>query len=297
MFKLYSKSISLIGLFLLLFLMGCSSDNNSEAGSSTSESNDKGEVELTLVEWDSEIASSHVVGKVLTDLGYDVTITPLDMAVMWESVASGQVDGMLAAWLPTDQAEQFKEYGDRVVDLGPSLEGAKTGLVVPEYMDINSIEDLDDQTDKVITGIDPGAGVVAAAKDAVDDYDNLDDFEVQTSSGGAMMTALEQAYENEEPIVVTGWSPHWKFIKYDLKYLEDPKLSFGEEEHINTMVREDLEEDKPEVYQVLDSFYWNTDDMEEVMLDISEGTTPEEAANKWVEENDDKVSEWTEGIE
>jgi glycine betaine/proline transport system substrate-binding protein len=29
-----------------------------------------------------------------------------------------------------------------VVDLGVNFEGAKTGLVVPEYMDITSIEDL-----------------------------------------------------------------------------------------------------------------------------------------------------------
>ena len=77
-----------------------------------------------------------------------------------------------------------------------------------------------------------------------------------------MATALGEAIENEEPIIVTGWSPHWKFAKYDLKYLDDPKGVFGEAETINTMVREGLENDMPEAYQVLDNFYWTPEDIE-----------------------------------
>ena len=117
--------------------------------------------------------------------------------------------------------------------------------------DVNSIEDLADHADKTITGIEPGAGVVAAAERAVEEYPNLEGWEVQTSSSGAMATALGQAYENEEEIVVTGWTPHWKFQKYELKYLEDPKGTFGEAESIHTMARQGLEEDLPEAYKVL----------------------------------------------
>lgn len=256
-----------------------------------------GEIELTYVEWDTEVASTHVIGKVLEDLGVDVTLTPLDNAVMWEAVASGEADGMVAAWLPATHGEQFENYGDQMVDLGPNLEGAAIGLVVPSYMDVNSIADLSDEADQVITGIEPGAGVVAASERSLEEYDNLDGWEVQTSSSGAMTTELRTAYGNEEEIVVTGWSPHWKFQEFDLKYLEDPNGTFGEAETINTMVREGLEEDNPEVYQILDNFSWTTDDIEAVMLDISEGTSPEDAAAAWVEENQDKVAEWTEGIE
>src|SRR5690625_4507662 len=74
-----------------------------------------------------------------------------------------------------------------------------------------------------IVGIEPGAGVVKAAEQTVEDYENMEGWEVVTSSSGAMATALGEAIENEEPIIVTGWSPHWKFEAYDLKYLEDPK--------------------------------------------------------------------------
>ncbi|WP_156288801.1 glycine betaine ABC transporter substrate-binding protein [Oceanobacillus salinisoli] len=305
MFKLNWKRLSVAaGLSLSLFAAGCGAaeeetdtDTGSEEGTEQSASLEGQEIELAYVEWDTEIASTHVVGKVLEDLGYDVELTPLDNAVMWEAVSSGEADGMVAAWLPGTHEAQYAEYGDQMVDLGSNLEGAAIGLVVPTYMDADSIADLTEEAGQTITGIEPGAGVVATAEQALEDYENLEGWEVQTSSSGAMATALGQAYENEEEIIVTGWSPHWKFGKYDLKYLEDPEGSFGEAEVINTMVRKGLEQDAPEAYQVLDNFYWETEDMEEVMLAIQDGTSPEDAAATWVEENQDKVAEWTEGIE
>jgi len=147
-----------------------------------------------------------------------------------------------------------------------------------------------------ITGIEPGAGVFKASEEAVEEY-GLEGWEVQASSSGAMTTALGEAYDNEEPIIVTGWSPHWKFAEYDLKYLDDPEGVFGEAETINTTVREGLEDDMPEAYEVLDNFNWSTDDMEAVMLDITETDDPAESAANWVEENEDQVSEWVDGVD
>ncbi|AUJ25720.1 glycine betaine ABC transporter substrate-binding protein [Virgibacillus dokdonensis] len=299
MLKFNWKRLGLVaGLSLTLFAAGCGSDDeSSDSGEGTSGEGESKEIELVYVEWDSEVASTHVIGKVLEDQGFDVTLTPLDNAVMWEAVANGEADGMVAAWLPGTHQSQYEQYGDQVVELGVNLEGAKIGLVVPEYMDVNSIEDLDKQADQTITGIEPGAGVVAASEKAVEDYENLSDWTVQTSSSGAMATELGSAIENEEEIVVTGWTPHWKFAKYDLKYLEDPKGSFGEAETIETMVREGLEEDMPNAYQILDQFNWTAEDMEAVMLEISDGAKPTEAAANWVEENQDKVDEWLKGVE
>src|SRR5690625_3743130 len=149
--------------------------------------------------------------------------------------------------------------------------------------DVNYSEEMDYS----ITAIEPGAGVVQAAEDSVEEYDNLDGWDVQTSSSGAMATALGEAIDKEEPIVVTGWSPHWKFAKYDLKYLEDPQGVFGDAETINTTVRQGLEDDMPEAYQVLDNFYCTPDDLEEVMLKISDGADPRDAAQEWIDDNAD----------
>ncbi|HLS66002.1 MAG TPA: glycine betaine ABC transporter substrate-binding protein [Pseudogracilibacillus sp.] len=153
-----------------------------------------------------------------------------------------------------------------------------------------------EQMNYEITGIEAGAGVVKAAENSVDEYD-LDGWEVVTSSSGAMATELGEKIDNEEPIVVTGWSPHWKFAKYDLKYLDDPKGVFGDAETINTVVREGFEEDYPEAFEVLDNFFWEPEDLEEVMLKISDGMDPREAGEEWIADNEDRVAEWTEGVD
>jgi glycine betaine/proline transport system substrate-binding protein len=152
-----------------------------------------------------------------------------------------------------------------------------------------------EQMDYKITGIDAGSGVVQAAEQAMEDY--ATEFTVQTSSGAAMTQALKDAYENEEPIIITGWSPHWMFSKYDLKYLDDPKKSFGESEHINTVVRNDLKKDDPNAYKILDQFVWESSDSEAVMLEINAGGDVKEIARQWITDNPEKVSKWSEGAE
>lgn len=252
----------------------------------------KGTIHLSYVEWDTEVASTNVVAEVLREQGYDVKLTPLDMTVMWQSVSKGETDGMVAAWLPNTHQAQYEKYKDQVENLGENLSGAKLGLVVPSYMDVDSISDLTDEAGKTITGIEPGAGVMKAAEKTQQTYGNLADWQVASASSGAMTVALGKAIKNQEPIVITGWSPHWMFAKYDLKYLKDPEGTMGGAETINTMVRKGLKEDQPEAYQILDNFHWEQEDMEEVMLQVNEGKSPEAAAKDWVKTHQDTVAKW-----
>ncbi|TYO97390.1 glycine betaine ABC transporter substrate-binding protein [Desulfallas thermosapovorans] len=141
-----------------------------------------------------------------------------------------------------------------------------------------------------IVGIEPGAGIMSATEAAIEQYGL--DFQLQDSSSAAMAASLKRAIDNEEWIVVTGWTPHWKFAQWDLKYLDDPKGVYGGEEEIATIARTGLKDDMPEVYEILDKFYWAPADMEAVMLDIQGGMTPDEAAEKWIENNQDKVNAW-----
>lgn len=163
--------------------------------------------------------------------------------------------------------------------------------------DSESAASIGEQVDYKITGIEPGAGIMKATNKALEEYENLSDWELVESSSAAMAAELQKAIEDKEPIVVTGWTPHWMFSKFDLKYLEDPKGVYGEAENIETFVRKGLKKEQPSAYTVLDQFHWTPDDMGAVMVDIQEGMDPAEAAAKWVEENSDKVSEWTKGAD
>lgn len=99
-------------------------------------------ITLGYFAWDSEIASTNVIGNVLTDMGYKVTLRQVEAGPMWTGVADGSLDASVAAWLPSTHADYYKKYKGKFQDLGENLAGTKLGLVVPAYMDINSIEDL-----------------------------------------------------------------------------------------------------------------------------------------------------------
>jgi len=255
---------------------------------------DKGSVHLAYVEWSSEIASTNVVRAVLEQAGYEVEMTSLSAAAMWQAVASSDADAMVAAWLPTTHADYLERVGDEVVDLGPNLDGTKLGLVVPAYTEVDSIAELNENAEDFngeIVGIDPGAGLMRLTEKVIESYDL--DLDLQSGSGATMTAALQSAINNKEDIVVTSWTPHWMFARWDVKYLEDPKNVYGGPEQIHTIARQGLEEEMPGAYAILDAFEWTPEDMGEVMLmNQEEDADPYENAKQWVEENPEQVQEW-----
>lgn len=153
-----------------------------------------------------------------------------------------------------------------------------------------------EELEYTITGIEPGAGITGQTQSVLEEYENLEGWELLESSTVGMLGSLDEAIKNEEPIIITGWTPHWKFSKYDLKFLDDPKGVYGGEEDINTIVRKGLEEEMPNAYKILDQFNWEPADMEAVMFAAQE-VSFEEAVSQWIEENQAKVDEWVEGTE
>ncbi|MEI3598461.1 MULTISPECIES: glycine betaine ABC transporter substrate-binding protein [unclassified Oceanobacillus] len=165
--------------------------------------------------------------------------------------------------------------------------------------DSNGEVDYSEAVDYTIIGIEPGAGISVTTEAAIEEYDSLQGWNVELSSTGAMMTELDNAIRNEEPIVITGWNPHWMFAAHpDMKYLDDPLEIYGGEESIHSMSRRGFEEEQPEAYKMIEQFEWNVEDMEEIMYEAEEtGDDINQIAAQWVEDNEDRVSAWSEGVE
>ena len=251
------------------------------------------EITIGYVTWDSEIASTNVLMQAFEQAGYDVELVAVDVGPLYQALAKGDVDCTVSAWLPGTHKTYMDTYGGDFVMAGKNLEGAKIGLVVPEYVPIDSIEDLNAEKEKFdgkIIGIEPGAGIMRLTEDAIEAYGL--DFTLISSSSAGMAAELRSAINDGDWIVVTGWTPHWKFARWDLKYLEDPKGVYGGDEYIATLARTGLETDKPEAYTILTRFSWTPEDMESVMLAIEEGRSPEVAAKEWVDANQDVVDAW-----
>jgi glycine betaine/proline transport system substrate-binding protein len=159
----------------------------------------------------------------------------------------------------------------------------------------NADKSIGEQVNHQIIGIDPGAGLMKQSAQALKDYE-LTDWKLMEGSGAAMAVALDKAYKDKKPIIVTGWTPHWMFAKYELKYLEDPKGTFGQDEQIHTVVRTGLKDALPSTYEMLDRFEWTPEDMAVVMSAVADGKKPEDAAADWIKDNTAKVEVWVKDL-
>src|SRR5699024_6870490 len=122
-----------------------------------------------------------------------------------------------------------------------------------------------DSVDWEIIGIDAGAGIMSNTAKALEEYE-LDEWTLVESSESAMLTEFKKAYDNEEPIIVPLWKPHWAFGVYDIKMLEDPKEVYGGAgDQIWTVARAGLEEDAPAAYKVLEQYDEDYEMLNELM--------------------------------
>lgn len=134
-----------------------------------------------------------------------------------------------------------------------------------------------------------------ATEDAIPAYDL--DFNLVEGSDAAMTASILRAYRNEEPIVVTGWTPHWKFARWDLKFLDDPQGIYGDVEGVYAFARQDLGADYPEVVNFLHDFFVTDEQLGQVMEWIAEDDMdPAAAGQRWVEENQDVVEDWLNAV-
>lgn len=254
----------------------------------------KGKVTIGYVNWADDVAMTELAKVILEDkMGYEVETTMADAGVIFTSLADGNTDFFLDLWLPVTHRDYLEQYGDDLVKLGESYNNAKIGTVVPSYVDIDSIDELNSVKDKFdgrIIGIDAGAGVMQATEKAIEEYGL--DYDLTTGSGPVMTAALSDAIDNKEWIAVTGWEPHWKFSKWDLKFLEDPKNVYGDTETAFVVARKGTKEDMPEVHEFMENFYLELDEIADLMQTIEEGSNIEEDVRSWVAENEDIVDKW-----
>ena len=270
---------------------------------------------LSYVEWSETVAATNMVKTVIQEkLGHACEIVPMTADKMWEAVATGKVDGMVAAWLPTTHGHHYEQYKNQIVDLGPNMVGTQIGLVVPDitvgrqtaesgqrnapYITANSIEDLKKYADKFnrrIIGIDPEAGIMKKTREAMREY-GLYNYELIKGSEVSMTAELSNAIRKQRWIVVTGWVPHWMFARWKLKFLDDPKDIYGGKEEIHTIVRMGLKDDMPDIYRFLDNFNWAPEELEQLMIWIQEdqGLYPGEKALRYMRYHEDQIQSWLE---
>lgn len=251
-------------------------------------------IKIAYANWSEGIAMTYMVRTILQEQGYDVELLNADLAPIFTSLSRKKADVFMDVWLPVTMNDYIAQYGDKLEIIGEVYDEARIGLVVPEYVTVNSIDELNAQKDRFgskIIGIDAGAGIMRATDSAIENYGL--DYKLMTSSGPAMTASLKKAIDRNEWIVVTGWTPHWMFDRFKLKILEDPKKAYGAAEKIYTVAWRGFSEKNPFVARFFKNIRLTDEEISSLMTAMEETEkTEKEAARQWVSEHRELVDSW-----
>lgn len=292
------KNIARITLTLILAFVAIAAfaEGSQEQGGAA------GEVSLTYVNWEEGVAWTHFLATILEDeMGYEVNLTAADVGPAYSSVAAGDQDFFMEAWLPGLHSQYVE--GTDLVEVSTIYEDGVTGLIVPQYMYDDGVTKLSDLADPEvveklngqITGIDAGAGMmIRTEEDMFPAYGFTEaGLELVPSSGPAMMAAMEGAIENEEYIVGMGWQPHSMFGRMELQILEQDGEQIFPVDDIFIMGRPGIEEDMPEVVEFFDNVFWTNETIGPLMVHIADSNLDTlEAAREWKNENPEIWESW-----
>ncbi len=261
-----------------------------------------GEISIAWIPWEENIAVANMWAVILEEEGFDVELEQFDVAPAFAAVAGGDHDLFLDMWLPDTHATYEEEFGDELESFGVWYEGATIELAVPTFVvdeyGIESHEDLAENPevfDGQITGIEAGAGMMEVLReDVMPGYGLDEEFELIESSTAAMRADLTRAYEDEDPIVVTLWSPHPEYGLKDLTILEDPQGLWGEGEQLEAVGRPGFSDDFPEVASWMENWFMSAEELAEINAAIDEADDDDypDVAAEFVENNRDLVDEW-----
>lgn len=281
------KFLSIIAITAMMFVTGCKSDKKEG-------NKEQKELAVAYVDgWAEGVAMTHIATEIMKEKGYKVELKKAAVDLVFASLANGDVDVFMDTWLPATHKEKVAKFGDKIESLGINYDKARIGLVVPKYVTVNAIEELNANADKFdgkIIGIEKGAGITKKTEKAITDY-NLT-LEQLNSSSIAMLTELQKAIKENRWVVVAGWAPHWKFGRFELKFLEDPKKVYGDSERIETYARKGFKTDDAFAAKFFANFHLTEAQMADLLVKMQEEGDKSELAKQWIKNNQELVNTW-----
>ena len=260
------------------------------------------QITLGYLTWHENVAVSNLTKVLLEeDLGYEnVELRRAeDVVPAYKMVGRAEADAFQDTWMP-NQREALSKVEDNVELLDPWFEGTtRFGVATPAYMNVSSLDELNETEAEHIIGIEPGTPMMEKLPEEVIPRYGLEQLLV-TADTEAMLAEVERRYRLKEEFAFVAWEPHWMNEAYEFDYLEDPKGALGnltEPSDVSTLVREGLAEDEPVAYAFMDSMELTEAEVTGLQTEIEEAGDPIEGAKTWLKDNRDVVEPWVEAAE
>jgi glycine betaine/proline transport system substrate-binding protein len=326
--KRLNRASLIVGMFaaFALVAVACSDVSSSSAatsGGGAVPDNSGTTITIAVNPWVGSEANANLA-KVLLEqkLGYTVELTEIDEFAQFPSLSNGDIDATLEVW-PSGHAKDYKKYIDAqngVVDGGQLGVIGQIGWWIPTYMldahpELATWEGLKTNAELFKTAESGSAGQLLDGDPSYVTFDQpiadnlgLNLKVVYAGSEAAELSALDAAYQKEDPFLFYFWTPHWAQEKYDLTMIKLPEVTDAckdaalndanayacayPQDDLYKAFNDQLQTRAPAAFALLSAMSYTNDDQNSIGLDINNKTDPEEAAQKWMDANPTVWQPW-----
>jgi glycine betaine/proline transport system substrate-binding protein len=310
---------------LALIAAACSdvSSSSSAAGGASVPDNSATKVNFAISPWDGSAANVAVAEYLLQNqLGYSVSDKNIDEYAQFKALANGDLDATLEVW-PSGHADDYAKYIDAnngVVDGGELGATGQIGWWIPTYMltdhpELATWEGLKGNESLFQTADSGSAGQILDGDPSYVTFDQsiadnlgLNLKVAYAGSEAAELTELDTAYQDQKPILMYFWTPHWAQAKYDLTMIQLPDVTDQctkdaannadayacgyPPDALYKAFNDQLQTKAPAAFAFLSAMQWTNDDQNGVAQAIHDGMDPQDAAKKWVDANPSVWQAW-----
>lgn len=280
---------------------------------------------ITLIEnpWPASELNVRVAQILIeNELQHPTEIIGLDENLQWDAIASGEADASLEVW-PSGHGERIAQYIDEqgvVMNGGPLGPEGIIGWYVPTYV-IDQHPELatwegfqNPELAQLFATAETGekgqflAGDPSWVQYDADIINNLGlNLQVVTAgSEDALLASLSSAYSRQEPILFYFYEPHAVFSQFDLTQVTLPDYSddcYADAENgsvacaypsdqLLKIISPDLSQKSPAVDTLLHNMQYDNAAQISMLAALDNGATLEEAAQQWVDQNEDTWRTW-----
>jgi glycine betaine/proline transport system substrate-binding protein len=295
-------------------------------------SGDCGEFNIAVNPWTGYVSNAHVIGNVAEkELGCKVEYPEVKEEVGWQGMSDGSIDTIVENWGHPDLVKKYIDDQGTVVDAGLTGNDGIIGWYVPPWMaekypDILNWENLNDYASMFETSESDGKGQLLDGDPSYVTNDealvkNLDlDYQVVVGgSEAALLTSFRSAQKNQTALLAYFYTPQWyaevngeatpgvkdpvqianvKLPEYTDGCDADPaKVDCDYPPyHLNKLISTEFADSGSPAVTLIKNFQWTNEDQNLVSSYIGQdGMDPDDAAQKWIDANPDKVEAWLKG--
>jgi glycine betaine/proline transport system substrate-binding protein len=247
-----------------------------------------------------------VVQEVLERLGHTVETKTGSHAQIFPQLGAGQVDLLVAAWLPHGHAAYWERYGSQAEQVAVLYEGARFEWMVPTYVPASMVASVEDLTkpavlDRMVrkiqgTGRDSGNMMVSA--DVMQAYGlEAAGYELVPGNLAQFLGAYDRGIAAKQWFVMPLWRPHYINKIGNMRTLAEPRRLLGPASN-GTLVSSKawLQRAPARTVGVLRRIHLGLDAVAEMDFLVNvDKMEPRAAARAWMERNRHEVERWFAG--